>query len=106
MKFELEVYMEDEYICFDEEDAKITVEVSNALEIRIRQMQLAVSSVDAYYMTEFDYTPDFGVLHIDGDPVRSDVEMLHVSQDEFWWTGYLKHTNIKISTHRTWISNL
>lgn len=65
---------------------------------RVRTFRRVLNEVGADFLEVFDYTPEF---HFVDPESRADAVQLTVSEDgEFWWTGYLKHTDIAWETQR------
>lgn len=78
---------------------------------QIRLMRDAVKSCKCYSMEMFDYVPDF-MVPVDRDeevedgqiPIlkewdgRIECECLVVKNDEFFWNGLFKHTDVRYET--------
>lgn len=63
-----------------------TVQIGPALAARIKQLQIAVKELNVQYISEFNYAPEFH----SGGGYRLDGHKLVVSDDRFFWEGYLK----------------
>ena len=77
-------YIHNEYLgrCTD----YATVQVGPTLVARIKQLQVAVKDLQVQYISEYNYAPEF---HLGGG-YRMDGHKLVVSDDRFFWEGYLK----------------
>jgi len=75
------------------------IEMDDEFIARIFELQNALQSVKATYIKEFDYRPDY--RNEDGTECmdfNADCVMLTVSSDDFYWTGYIKHTSDRWET--------
>lgn len=116
-KVSLEVYVYDEYIDTRPERAEITI--TPKLIERVLELSDAVKNVKAFQIQEIDYSPDWLCEKYEkdddgtGDPEyvewedgSMDTVMLNVSDDDFRWKGWIKHTNILVETESIFISNM
>ena len=95
-----EVHVPDEFICLDGDENgedKLAIEFDAALIKRIKDLQQAVIAIKANSIEEFEYTPKWASLNLDGQPIRTDCSSMHVSATDVSWTCYLKNTPIEIS---------
>lgn len=98
----------------------IKVVVDESLKSRIEEFARACVTFGASTMTKWDLTPDFMKEHPDSclpdeditadDLVEWDgaldcVELV-VTPSDFYWEGYLKHTNITIQSNSIMISEI
>jgi len=109
----LEVHIGSE---FDQGPEIAVVEITPALDARIRQLATAAKALGVYKITEFDSSPDFFLRDYDAEedygpiafrePVDEDegyacrVECvtLNVTSNDYFWSGYVKHTSIRWET--------
>ncbi len=73
---------------------------------RIRNLRTICRDHDLCHASIWCYQPPWDSLVCDGMQVRSDVEQLHVTKDEFWFDCYIKHSTIKLSTEHVNVSQL
>ncbi len=90
-----EVRSDNEFVELPEQ---ATFEIDLNTADRIRRLAVAVKERDAYKIVVYDYRVDWGD--------RTDCDQLNVSVDEFWFSTYIKHTDIKIVTDHFRISEL
>ena len=73
---------------------------------RIRNLSAVVRELDVYCISEFNYDCEFMVVDYEADPENGNVAtkqfegrmectMLNVTDCNFFWTGYYKHTSIR-----------
>lgn len=73
---------------------------------RIRNLSAVVRELDVYSISEFNYDCEFAVADYEGDPEngkvptkqfegRMECTTLNVTDCNFFWTGYYKHTSIR-----------
>ena len=73
---------------------------------RIRRLSTVVRELDVYSISEFNYDCEFMVVDYEADPEngkvatkqfegRMECTMLNVTDCNFFWTGYYKHTSIR-----------
>ncbi len=94
-----EVHVSDEFICLDGDengDDKLAIEFDAALIKRIKELQKAVIAIKANSIEEFEYTPKWTELTLNGEPIRTDCSSIHVSATDVSWTCYLKNTPTEI----------
>ena len=91
----LDVHSSSEYA---EMPAKAKVTLDPALVRRIRLFQKTVKALKATYIEEFDYTPEMQDEDGKESDVSVDCSMIKVSDTDFHWAGYLKHTDAEWST--------
>jgi hypothetical protein len=77
-------------------EAKFVLFNSDAIEIR--KLQKFLQDNGLYQVEKFDYRVEW--LDNNGEDTRTDSDCLHVSQTDFWFSAYLKHTNTEILTDR------
>jgi len=90
----------------------LVVEVTPELVARIKELSDAVKAVNAYSVTEFEYSPEYKVMNYDnngdednptlddllGFKGTTDVNELVVTASEFHWRCALKGTSIAITS--------
>lgn len=118
MKFVVASHNDDE---FYEGPTLVEIEIGPSLYERILELQKLVKKAGsrAYYICEFNYTPDWyegmgadvelSVADRQYEGMKwcnMDCVMLRVSDRYFWWAGYEKHINIKSYTEQMLIENL
>lgn len=109
----LEVHINSE---FDHGPEVAVVEITPVLDARIRQLTTAAKGLGVYKITEFNWSPDFFLRDYaaedDGGPIafrepededesyacRVECVTLNVTPDDYYWSGYVKHTNIRWET--------
>lgn len=86
------------------------VQIGDELAARIFKLAEAVKELGVYKVSLFDYTPDYYVRDHESeeedaykepdDPYECRVECvtLNVTDSDFFWSGILKHTNIRFET--------
>jgi len=73
---------------------------------RIRRLSTVVRELDVYSISEFNYDCEFMVVDYEADPEngkvatkqfegRMECTMLNVTDCNFFWTGYYKHTSVR-----------
>ncbi len=73
---------------------------------RIRRLSAVVRELEVYCISEFNYDCEFMVVDYEGDPENGKVATkqfegrmecitLNVTDCNFYWTGYYKHTSIR-----------
>lgn len=73
---------------------------------RIRKLSVVVRFMKVYRISEFNYDCDFTVADYEADPENGKVAMkefegrmecntLNVTDDNFFWSGYYKHTSVR-----------
>jgi hypothetical protein len=74
------------------------VDITDRLRERIRTFHRVLNELQADFLQEFDYSPEF---HFVSRQTRVDVVQLVVARDgDCWWTGCLKNTSIRWETGR------
>jgi hypothetical protein len=109
----LEVHIASE---FDHGPEVAVVEMTSTLDARIRQLAAAAKVLGVYKVSEFNGSPDFFLRDYDAEendgpiayriPEDEDEEntcrvecvTLNVTADDYYWSGYVKHTNIRWET--------
>lgn len=109
----LEVHIGSE---FDHGPEIAVVEITPALDARIRQLATAAKALGVYKITEFDCSPDFFLRDYDAEeddgPIafrepedeeegytcRVECVTLNVTSNDYFWSGYVKHTSIRWET--------
>lgn len=109
----LEVHIGSE---FDHGPEVAVVEITSALETRIRQLAAVAKVLGVYKVAEFDSSPDFFLRDYDAEegdgpiayriPEDEDEEnacrvecvTLNVTANDYYWSGYVKHTNVRWET--------
>jgi hypothetical protein len=92
------------------------VEITPALNARVRQLATAVRALGVYKIVEFDSSPDLflrdytaeeqeGAIAYrepadeeEGDACRVECMTLNVTPVDYFWSGYVKHTNARWET--------
>jgi len=73
---------------------------------RIRKLSAVVRALGVYRISEFNYDCEFTVVDYEADPEngkvatkqfegRMECTMLNVTDCNFFWTGYYKHTSVR-----------
>jgi len=109
----LEVHIGSE---FDHGPEVAVVEITSTLDARIRQLAAAAKVLGVYKVSEFNCFPDFFLRDYDAEeedgpiayrtPEYEDEEnacrvecvTLNVTADDYYWSGYVKHTNVRWET--------
>jgi hypothetical protein len=109
----LEVHIGSE---FDHGPEVAVVEITTTLDARIRQLAAAAKVLGVYKVSEFNSSPDFFLRDYDavendgpiayrtpedeeeGNTCRAECVTLNVTADDYYWSGYVKHTNIRWET--------
>ena len=76
---------------------------------RIKALAVAVRDLKVYKVSEFNYACDFMTADWDADPVggkvalkefdgRMECHTLNVTDSDFFWSGYYKHTDVRWET--------
>ncbi len=109
----LEVHIGSE---FDHGPEVAVVEITSTIDARIRQLAAAAKVLGAYKVSEFNGSPDFFLRDYDveeddgpiayrtpededeGNACRVECVTLNVTADDYYWSGYIKHTNIRWET--------
>lgn len=92
------------------------VEITPTLEARIHQLMAAVKVLGVYKISEFDNTPEFFLRDYDAEGeggstayrnpndedeknvCRVECVTLNVTSYDYYWSGLVKHTNIRWET--------
>ena len=116
--FRTEVSSSDEYAVLPAV-AEFSIDVSTAREIL--RLSAVVKAHGLYKVEKFDYRasyfrrdpekgpsegPDAAEVDDGDNDVRTDADCLNVSETEFWFSAYLKHTDVEILSERKRISEL
>jgi hypothetical protein len=89
MTFMVDIHTRSDYLGHSRDHA--VVHPTPALEDRIRTFHRALNELNADVLHQFDDSPDF---HFVSPNTRIEVVRLVVARDgDFWWEGYLKHTD-------------
>lgn len=96
MKFTSEIRTDDFFA--DDIPEEVTFEIDKELANRIRELAEVVKANNLYKVVFFDYRAEWGT--------QTDCDQLNVSEDEFWFSTYLKHTCIELFTERYKITDL
>lgn len=73
---------------------------------RIRKLSAVVRELEVYRISEFDYDSGFTVTDYEADPEnvkvaikefegRMECNTLNVTDNNFFWSGYYKHTSVR-----------
>lgn len=84
---------------------------------RIKKLALVVRQMKAYKISEFNHTCDFRTADWDAEPDNGKVAMkdfegrmecstLNVTDSDFFWSGYYKHTDVRWETDTVLIKSL
>jgi len=96
----------DVNMCSDYENAfdQALIVITESLAKRIMVLSAAVMSLKAGYIIDYDYTPE--LLKNGREEVGARVEgvKLLVDDHNFWWKGYLKHSDPEVSWYTDSIS--
>ena len=82
------------------------IELSAESSDRIRKLSVVVRQMKVYRISEFNYDCDFMVADYEADPENGKVAMrefegrmecntLNVTDNNFFWSGYYKHTSVR-----------
>ena len=94
------------------------VQISDVLAARILKLAEAVKQLGVYKVSLFDYTPDYFVRDYESevenaykepdDPCDCRVECvtLNVTDSDFYWSGILKHRDIRFETDSVPLTDL
>jgi len=94
------------------------VQIDDELAARIVKLAEAVRQLGVYKLSMFDYTPDYFVRDHESedenayeepeDPYDCRVECvtLNVTDSDFFWSGILKHTDIRFETDSVPLTDL
>ena len=104
IRFVREVFCHDEYADTRPDKAHITV--SPELAKRILTLAQAVKKLNVYKVVEFDYTPKWKEQGVKDPDWHVDCVTLNVTNDDFFWDGYIKHTNIAIESANITLAEL
>jgi len=108
MRFETDVRSDaDSYAL----PSKARFVISEADAHEIIRLSALVAANGLHKVEKFDYRTSWLKADDPDEPdafeeAGSEAGTLHVSKDEFWFAGYLKHTNIEMLTERQQISQL
>ena len=94
------------------------IQIGNELATRILRLAEAVKQLGVYKVSLFDYTPEYFVRDHESedenaykepdDPCECRVECvtLNVTDSDFFWSGILKHTDIRFETDSVPLTDL
>lgn len=93
------------------------IDLDAALIERIRKLAVVVRQMKAYKISEFNYACDFRTVDWDVKPDKGKVAMkefegrmecstLNVTDSDFFWSGYYKHTDVRWETDTVLIKSL
>ena len=91
---------------FSEAADYAVIELSAESIDRIRKLSAVVRDLEVYRISEFNYDCDFMVADYEADPENGKVAMngfegrmecntLNVTDNNFFWSGYYKHTSVR-----------
>jgi hypothetical protein len=91
--------------------------IDEATAAQITHLAAIVKSHNLYKVEKFDYRatylkydpekdPDDATLAGEENEFRTEAEILSVSDAEFWFSAYIKHTDIEISSEQQCIEDL
>lgn len=88
--------------------------VDEVLAKEIVGLSAMVAANKLFKVQKFDYRADYfpfanpedASTDDDLNPVRTDADMLHVTETEFWFSATLKHTSVDVRSQRQSISEL
>lgn len=112
--FRTEVRSDDEYADIPA-IVEFTIDVATAREIiRLSQFVKAnglykVEKFDwraRYFKRSLDDSSDDSENHDDDNDVRTEADIINISDNEFWFSAYLKHTNVEILSEHQGIKDL
>lgn len=112
MKLELSVSSSND--CVDSPSLAVVI-ITPLLTQRIRHLSSAVKALDANSVNVWDGSPDWfteeDTLDENTDtPTRNlariECVLLNVTREDFYWTGIIKHTDVRCSTDSVPISRL
>jgi len=98
------------------------IDIDNKLQSRIQQLASAAKILDVYSVREFNGYPEFFMRDHDNEgetiiprpPKDGNEEMacrvecvtLNVTSSDFYWSGYVKHTDIRFETETVNLNDL
>lgn len=102
---------------FSENADYAVIELDAALIERIRKLAVVVKQMKAYKISEFNCTCDFMTAAWDAEPDNGKVALkefegrmecstLNVTDSDFFWSGYYKHTDVRWETDTVLIKSL
>jgi hypothetical protein len=82
------------------------IELTTDMIARIRKLSEAVRNLEVYRISEFNYDCAFMVADYEADPEngkvalkefegRTECNTLNVTDNDFFWSGYYKHTSVR-----------
>ena len=91
---------------FSEAADYAVIELSAESIDRIRKLSVVVRQMNAYRISEFNYDCEFMVADYEAEPENGKVAMkefegrmecntLNVTDNDFFWSGYYKHTSVR-----------
>lgn len=119
MKKILEIHINNEFV---EGPEVAVIEIDDKLQSRIQQLASAAKILDVYSVREFNGYPELFMRDHDNEeetiiprpPEDGDEEMtcrvecvtLNVTSSDFYWSGYVKHTDIRFETETVSLNDL
>lgn len=94
MKVKVNVFTRSEFLGNSNDYAE--VEITDSLGERIRTFCRTLNELGADFLHEFDYGPDFHF--VDEDTWIDVVQLVVAKNGDFWWEGYIKHTDVRWET--------
>lgn len=92
------------------------IELTAEMIARIRKLSEAVRTLGVYRVSEFDYSCAFmnadydqwesGKVPLKEYQVRTECNLLNVTDNGFYWSGLYRHTDIRWSTDTVYLSDL
>jgi hypothetical protein len=104
-RYETDVRSDSDY---DELPSKARFVIAEADAHEIIRLSVLVAANGLHKVEKFDYRTSW----LEGDDpdsfteACSDADSLNVSENEFWFAGYLKHTNVEVLSERQRVSEL
>ena len=110
----IEIYIEDEYITLkspkysNKQEVVVGITPTKELYNRVRTLSGLVKATNCAYIEDWDYSPNFDELSLEGIEGDSNVDVcrMRVDKNTVHWEGMLKHTNIHVYTEHVPIKKL
>ena len=84
---------------WDDYESEADIEVSQALIDTVKVGMALLNGQDQFWMAEmFDYSIDWGQ--------RMECSSLHVAKDHVQWSGYIKHTDVRLVSESITLADL
>ena len=109
--------MHDNSEFFSDNADYAVIDLDAALIVRIKKLAVVVRQMKAYKISEFNCACDFRTVDWDVEPDNGKVALkefegrmecstLNVTDSDFFWSGYYKHTDVRWETDTVLIKSL